>query len=164
MYALGGVKKEPVKGNAKFKIKYLNWNFVWKESVITQIIGHGDETKASDVGIITRLMELLLGCVIAGEALCCFWEQQHRDKSVSAGFLDSHCISDRVCFIYSPTCGDLKGFSFSCFSNSAREVFVINSWNVKERAIIALITYNLQQITNDIFSWLRALATCTITL
>lgn len=128
---------------------------MWKESVITQIIGHGDETKASDVGIITRLMELLLGCVIAGEALCCFWEQQHRDESVSAGFLNSHCISDRVCFIYSPTCGDLKGLSFSCFSNSAREVFVINSWNVKERAIIALITYNLQQITNDIFRWLE---------
>jgi hypothetical protein len=41
----------------------------------TQVICHGDETQASDVGIVAGLMELLLGCVISGEAFCSLWQE-----------------------------------------------------------------------------------------
>jgi len=36
---------------------------------VTQVVGHGDETEAGDVGVVPGLVELLLGRVITVEAL-----------------------------------------------------------------------------------------------
>lgn len=55
----------------------------------------------------------------------------------------------------SPTCGGLKGFSFSCFSNSAREVLLISSWRREDSGVktfhvhlgAANITIDLKRIT-----------------
>lgn len=35
----------------------------------TQIVGHGDEAEAGDVGVVPGLVQLLLGRVVTGEAL-----------------------------------------------------------------------------------------------
>lgn len=41
------------------------------------MVGHRDETQAGDEGIVSRLVELLLGRVITGEPLCRFCHEQH---------------------------------------------------------------------------------------
>lgn len=100
---------------------------------VTQVVGHWDETEASDVSVVASLVELFLGCVVTGEPLSRFC--QGRKKSVSR-ILWLESLSGECLDIYSPTCGDLKGPSFSCFSNSASEVLVIISWNpnVKQKS------------------------------
>lgn len=112
---------------------------------VTQVVGHWDETEASDVSVIASLVELFLGCVITGEPLCRFC--QGRKKSVSR-ILWLESISGECFYVYSPTCGDLKGPSFSCFSNSASEVLVIISWNPKvKQCPISLAGYQFVSIT-----------------
>lgn len=59
---------------------------------VTQVVGHGDETQASDVGIVPRLVQLLLGCVITWEALCRFCNSAEKTKCVSR-FLPSDRFS-----------------------------------------------------------------------
>lgn len=78
MYALGGVRKEPVDDGAD-QLKTLVQT-PWLDSKsgaiapVTQIVGHGDETEARDVGIVAGLVELLLRRVVTVEPLCSFWQ------------------------------------------------------------------------------------------
>lgn len=44
---------------------------------LTQVVCHGDEAKAGDVGVVAGFVELLLGRVVAGEALRRFWGGEH---------------------------------------------------------------------------------------
>lgn len=44
-------------------------NTTHRNTANTQIVGHGDEAEASDVGVVSSFVELLAGCVVAREAL-----------------------------------------------------------------------------------------------
>lgn len=109
--------KNPIKGHKVILIEAEGL------AVVTQIVGHWDETEAGDVSVVAGLVQLFLGRIVTGESLCGFWTVT---ISMAVRHLQAHRLP-QVC-VYSPTCGGLKGFSFSCFSNSAREVLVISSW------------------------------------
>lgn len=38
-------------------------------AVVTQIVGHRDETEAGDISVVAGLVELFLGCIVTGESL-----------------------------------------------------------------------------------------------
>lgn len=68
MCALGGVRKEP--GDKRIRLNDIKSLLSkLRGPVVTEIVGHGDETQAGDVGVVAGLVELLLGCVVTGEAL-----------------------------------------------------------------------------------------------
>lgn len=46
---------------------------------LTQVVGHGNEAEAGDVGVVAGLVELLLGCVVTGEALGRFCRGRSRN-------------------------------------------------------------------------------------
>lgn len=88
---MGGVRKEPEKEKSVSQTDvhlhthahtrlYLQIRTRCNHACVTQVVGHGDEAEARDVGVVPGLVQLLLGCVVTGEAFGCSWSSTEEKR------------------------------------------------------------------------------------